>query len=197
MKITRPFGIGNPMFGYGRMLNVVASAACTVCMIVECQGQGTMTFTFEGQPPGSISGAMAYYVESGMQFNVLPDGGLFLVGPGVPGYPQDGSGYLIVPDSFPGGGGLEFNFTPAALFNLVSLDAARVAEDPTLPTIEVVGYVNNIMVTAVGEKGPEMVESKCPMLRDGKHPQHVEAASDHWITGTGLESAAYRPGDRV
>jgi ABC-type branched-subunit amino acid transport system ATPase component len=53
------------------------------------------------------------------------------------------------------------------------------------------------IVTAVGEKGPVMVESKCPMLRNGKQPQHVEAASNHWVTGTGLESAAHRPGDRV
>src|SRR5208283_3517096 len=125
-----------------RMLKCMMCAACIVCLIAECQGQGTMTFTFEGQPPGTISGGMAYYVESGMQFNVIPEGGLFLVGPGVPGYPQDGTGYLEAPDVFVGGGGLEFSLTPAALFNLVSFDAARCATGSN-PTLEVIGYVNN------------------------------------------------------
>jgi hypothetical protein len=141
MKMTRPFGIGNRMLSRGRMLGRIASAACIVCLIAECQGQGTMTFTFEGQPSGTISGAMAYYVESGMQFTVNPPGGLFLVGPGIPGWPDDGTGYLMAPD----GGGLVFNFTSFAPFNLISFDAAREAEDSTLPTLEVVGYENQGM----------------------------------------------------
>jgi hypothetical protein len=126
-------------------IGFAASAALAFfCLATVCLGQGTTTVTFEGQPPGTISGGMAYYLEAGMRFTVLPDGGLFLVGPGVPGYPQDGTGYLEAPDVFVGGGGLEFSLTPAALFNLVSFDAARCATGSN-PTLEVVGYENNIM----------------------------------------------------
>jgi hypothetical protein len=87
---------------------------------------------------------MAYYVESAMQFNVLPEGGLFLVGPGVPGYPQDGTGYLEAPDVFVGGGGLEFSLNPVASFNLISFDLAGIVNGAR-PTVEVVGYELQIM----------------------------------------------------
>jgi len=133
MKLARPLT---------SRTGLTASAALAFfCLAVGCLGQGTMTFTFEGQPSGTISGGKAYYVESGMKFTVNPPGGLFLVGPGIPGWPDDGTGYLMAPD----GGGLVFNFTSFAPFNLLSFDAARDAEDPTLPTLEVIGYENQGM----------------------------------------------------
>jgi hypothetical protein len=147
MKITRPFGIRNLMLGYGRMLKGIASAACTVCLIAECQGQGTMTFTFEGQPRGTVSQGMGFYDESGMRFSVIAPGGIYLSGGGIPGYPDDGTGYLEVPDASPngGGGGLSFNFNPnLSLFNLVSFDAAPY-DGAAPPTLEVVGYKIQIM----------------------------------------------------
>ena len=59
-----------------RALGLIAS----LCLLVHCYGQGTMTFTFEGQPRGTISQEMGFYNESGMRFTVIPPGGMFLVG---------------------------------------------------------------------------------------------------------------------
>jgi hypothetical protein len=124
------------------MIKVIASAAYAICCLVtECQGQGTTTFTFEGQPRGTISLGLAFYDESGMRFSVIAPGGLFLNGGGIPGYPDDGTGYLEVPDVFVGGGGLVFNFTSFAPFNLLSFDAASYAG----ASLEVIGYENQGM----------------------------------------------------
>src|SRR5208283_2045542 len=152
-----------------RMLKCMMCAACIVCLIAECQGQGTMTFTFEGQPPGTISGGMAYYVESGMQFNVIPEGGLFLVGPGVPGYPQDGTGYLEAPDVFEGGGGLEFSMNPVVSFNLISFDVAGIVNGAR-PTIEVVGYELQIMAPTL------MVTNYFTVTRDNFQTFHPDSS---------------------
>ena len=143
MKTTKLLNIRNSSLHPGTNL-IVPIGFALFCILHQCQSQGTTTFTFEGKAPGTISGGMAYYVESAMQFNVLPEGGLFLVGPGVPGYPQDGTGYLEAPDVFVGGGGLEFSLNPVASFNLISFDLAGIVNGAR-PTVEVVGYELQIM----------------------------------------------------
>jgi hypothetical protein len=78
-----------------------------------------------------------------MQFTVLAPGQLYLSGGGIPGYPDNGTGYLEVPDGGPGSGGLSFEpnqpFPASFAFNLVSFTAAEYdSEGPD--TLEVVGY---------------------------------------------------------
>ena len=103
-------------------------------------GQGTLTFKFEGQPSGTS--AQTIYTDAGMQFHPIAPGALYISGGGVPGYPDNGTGYLYAPDN-----GIWFGFTspnPVILFDLVSFDAARYA-DAAPPTIEVVGHKFQIM----------------------------------------------------
>lgn len=93
--------------------------------ILNCFGQGTMTFTFEGQPNGTRSPGLGTYTEAGMQFSVIAPGGIFQNGGGIPGYPDNGTGYLETPDARDNFGGVSMNFTNFARFNLVSFDAAE------------------------------------------------------------------------
>jgi hypothetical protein len=125
-------------------LSTIAAAILTTALtgvVAEGRGQGTMTFAFEGAPRGTEQDVGTYY-ESGMRFAVLPPGRVLLCGGGISGYPDNGTGYLEVPDAAPGVGGLTFAFTqtlPSVYFNLLSFDAAEY--DGAGPvTMEVVGY---------------------------------------------------------
>src|SRR5271167_2914201 len=71
-----------------------------------CHGQGTMTITFQGAPPGEQIQIGAYTDASGMQFNPLTPQRLYLNGGGIPGYPDNGTCYLENPD-----GSIQFSFT--------------------------------------------------------------------------------------
>jgi len=51
---------------------------------------------------------------------------LALLGPGISGYPNDGTAYLAIT----AGADLRFSLTPVALFNLVSFDAANYSPNP-------------------------------------------------------------------
>jgi hypothetical protein len=116
------------------------------CLLAECQGQGTLTFTFEGAPGGTRQN-VGTYTESGMLFTPRAPGSLFLNGGGTPGYPDNGTGYLEVPDAFVGGGGMSFAFTATSSihqFNLVSFDAAEYSSLGA-QTITVIGYRDDIM----------------------------------------------------
>jgi hypothetical protein len=73
-------------------------------------------------------------------WNPYGEENLALLGPGISGYPNDGTAYLAITT----GADLRFSLTPLALFNLVSIDAANYADDPP-STLEVVGYKTHIM----------------------------------------------------
>jgi hypothetical protein len=113
------------------------------------KAQGTLTFTFDDAPPGTTYGPFGVYTNQGMQFGMAyGPGSLYLSGGGIPGYPDNGTGYLEIPDGIPGGNGdtrFEFGFnafyqvTRLVPFNLVSFDAAVFANlGPQ--SLEVVGY---------------------------------------------------------
>jgi hypothetical protein len=93
-----------------------------------------MTFTFEGAPKGTEVN-VGYYVESGMGFGGAP-GNVRLSGGGIAGHPDNGTGYLVVPDW-----NLAFNFEsttePSRYFNFLSFDAAEYDVGPL--TMQVVG----------------------------------------------------------
>jgi hypothetical protein len=98
-----------------------------------------MTFTFEGAPSGTRVN-VGTYSAAGMYFGPIGPGNLLLNGGGIAGYPDDGTGYLEVPD-----GNISFNFSPNEIpFTLISLDAPRFANFAP-PTLEVVGYKAQIM----------------------------------------------------
>ncbi len=100
-----------------------------------------MTFTFEGQPRGTRQN-VGTYSEAGMSFIPIAPGSLFLDGGGIPGYPDNGTCFLEIPDGFPGVGGLSFTFTQD--FQLVSFQAAEY--DSAGPqTLTVIGYRDDIM----------------------------------------------------
>jgi hypothetical protein len=107
--------------------------------LARCPAQGTMQFTFEGQPPGTwVVGDS--YSESGMTFwNPYGPEGLARVGSGLSGAPDNGSAYLQTTT----GANLVFGFytSPTTYFNLVSFDVAEY--DTSLPgpvTLHVIGY---------------------------------------------------------
>jgi hypothetical protein len=131
-----------------------AVIAAALLAVAACPAQGTMTITFEGQPRGTTLGPIGIYIEQGMQFGMnYGPGSLILSGGGVAGYPDNGTGYLEIPDGIPGGSGdtrFEFGFNAfyptnsLFSFNLVSLDAAEY--DGAGPqTLTVVGYRAQIM----------------------------------------------------
>ena len=127
----------------GANLKQFGAALVVLYLVAHCLGQGTTTVTFEGQPRGTVSQGLAFYDESGMRFTVISPGALFLSGGGIAGYPDDGTGYLEIPDVFVGGGGMTLGpnttFPASAPFNLISFDAA-VYWDLGPQTLEVVGY---------------------------------------------------------
>src|SRR5882672_6393949 len=101
----------------------LAPVVATLLLAAHCHGQGTLTFTFEGQPVGTA--AQLGFEQSGMQFHSVAPGTTYLSGGGVAGYPDNGTGYLYTPDS-----GIWFGFTnvlPLKVFNFVSFDAAEYA----------------------------------------------------------------------
>jgi hypothetical protein len=103
------------------------------------EGQGTFTFTFEGQPLGMLT-QVGTYQAAGVQFVPIAPGSLWLSGSGVAGYPDNGTGYLYMPDGNLGG----LRFTYNADFNLVSFDAAEYANTGPV-TLTVVGYRDDVM----------------------------------------------------
>jgi hypothetical protein len=131
----------------GKRVSTMVSFAL---VLGECLGQGTMTLTFEGQPRGTLRQTGPYY-EGNIKFRAVPMGALYLSGSGVSGYPDNGTGYLIMPDHDYWNNGLEFGSTDGVtLFDLVSFDAAEEAGlGPTVLTF--VGYKPRIMgpITAV------------------------------------------------
>jgi hypothetical protein len=140
--------VGNPLNCCQAKLRRAASIYLSgACLLTVCFGQGTLTFTFEGQPRGT-SQQYGIYSESGMQFGmVFGPGSVYLSGGGVPGYPDNGTGYLYMPDGSLSGLRFGFNVfqsTPSVTFNLVSFDAAEYA-GLGAQTLEVVGYKYQIM----------------------------------------------------
>jgi len=121
----------------GNTLTMFVAAITFTCLLTECYGQGT--FTFEGQPVGTAQ-QLGGYTASGMRFRAIQPGSLYLSGGGIAGYPDNGTGYLYMPDGNLGGLSFGFtNFLPSIYFNLVSFDAAEYAgAGPT--TLTVVGY---------------------------------------------------------
>ena len=119
-------------------LALIASALM-LSGLMQCQGQGTMQFNFDGQRPGTwVVGDS--YSESGMTFwNPYGPEGLARVGSGLSGAPDNGTAYLQVTS----GARLVFGYytSPTTYFNLVSFDVAEY--DTALPgpaTVHVVGY---------------------------------------------------------
>jgi hypothetical protein len=109
-----------------------------------------MTLTFEGAPPG-VQEQFGVYTNSGMYFGmVYGPGSIWLAGPGVPGQPQNGTGYLEIPDG--GTATLEMSYLglygnpyqSIGLFSLISFDAAPYGGF-TGETIEVVSYEERTM----------------------------------------------------
>ena len=110
-----------------------------IAIIPQCLSQGTMTFTFNGQPPGTI-GSTEGYIESGMTFST-PYGpqAILTVGTGVSGHPDDGTGCLAL--SSTALLAFSYNTFPGTYFNLVSFDAAGFSVSfPGPVSLEVVGY---------------------------------------------------------
>ena len=72
-------------------------------------------------------------------------GALYLSGGGITGHPDNGTGWLLVPDNGAPNNGLEFGSTDGiTLFNMVSFDAAEEA-GLGATTLTVVGYKPQIM----------------------------------------------------
>jgi hypothetical protein len=105
----------------------------------QCPGQGTMTFTFEGEPRGFTTPVSAY-TESSMQFwNPYGPENLVLNGGGISTRPESGTAYLQVSGN--ARLGFSFNTFPTTYFNLFSFDAAEYDTDVLHPvTLVVVGY---------------------------------------------------------
>jgi hypothetical protein len=107
--------------------------------LATCLAQGTLMIRFEGEPPGTER-ILGGYAESGVQFATLTPQSLYLSGGGIPGYPDNGTGYLEIP-----AGSMAFSLDhfppsfPLALFDFLSFDAAEY--DSSGPsTLTVVGY---------------------------------------------------------
>ncbi len=84
--------------GHQRLRTLLAAAFLVSCLAEWCQGQGTFTVTFNGTPRGTEHG-VGSYEESGIIFQVLAPGQLFLEGGGYNSvYPDNGTGFLYMPD---------------------------------------------------------------------------------------------------
>ena len=122
----------------GRTLSLIAPAGVILlCLLNQCQGQGTMQFNFDGQPPGTYA-TTSSYSESGMLFwNPYGPENLARIGSGLSGAPDNGTAFLDVT----GGARLAFTFFSGAHFNLVSFDAAEeTISYPGPITLQMVGY---------------------------------------------------------
>jgi hypothetical protein len=121
---------------FGRVAATALTVVATLATMGRCYSQGTLTFTFDVEPRGSQAN-VGTYTESGMYFGPIGPGNLLLSGGGIAGYPDNGTGYLEIPD-----GNMGCSFTQD--FNLVSFDAAEF--DSFGPqTLTVVGYRDDVM----------------------------------------------------
>jgi hypothetical protein len=139
MNIIRSFKKwATPLIG-GKHTTVLVAALVLSWPLAKCQGQGTMQFNFDGQPPGTWVSAGSYS-ESGMTFwNPYGPQGFARVGSGVSWGPDNGSAYLQTTT----GANLVFGFytSPTTYFNLVSFDVAEYDTSLSGPvTLHVVGY---------------------------------------------------------
>jgi hypothetical protein len=95
-----------------------------VFLWAQCYGQGTLHFTFDGQPPGT-SVYIEQYFESGMWFRPLgvvgPGNGFIRQGRSYSLYPENGGTYLQASL----GDSLMFSFSDGRLFDLTSVDLAE------------------------------------------------------------------------
>ena len=140
---TRSVGNATRPRGRAGAKSIALTLAGVLCLMAQGHGQGTMTIGFNGQAPGTYS-ILASYSESQFLFSPLSPGRLILSGGGIAGYPNNGTGYLEVPDgslSFfwdipPGYDGLPSNF-----FNFLSFDAAEYGGPETL---EVIGFPGSL-----------------------------------------------------
>jgi|WetSurMetagenome_2_1015567.scaffolds.fasta_scaffold580713_1 hypothetical protein len=144
-KIMKPFHTKSLQPRCEKTRPIATAALVLFCAsTMPCLGQGTMTFAFEGQPRGTVS-QLGSYTESGMRFSLIhPMGSLFLSGGGFAARPDNGTGYLEIPDA-----NVAFQFTSGAHFDLLSFDAAELGSSPP-PTLQVVGYrAMGLMVTNI------------------------------------------------
>ena len=103
-------------------------------------GQGTLRFTFDGQPAGTAVYIQQYY-ESGMWFRPLgvvgPGNGFVRQGGSYSLYPENGSTYLQAGL----GDSLMCSFLDGRLFDLISVDLAEYSTTvPYAVTVPFVGY---------------------------------------------------------
>jgi hypothetical protein len=68
---------------------LLACALTLYCFVAHCLGQGTMTYTFEGQASGTER-ILGGYTESGMQFGTMTPQSLYLSGGASPATPTTG-----------------------------------------------------------------------------------------------------------
>ena len=107
-------------------------------LLTQVEGQGTMTFTFNGQPPGTQA-STSLYAESGMDFwNPYGPQGPVPTGAGISGLPQNGTGYLDMPNT--AFVTFSFNASPGTYFTFLSFDAAKEYPSLSATNLEVVGY---------------------------------------------------------
>ena len=113
----------------------VVLAASLYCFCSSASAQGTITANFNVLPPGQ-EGNVGIYYESGISFAPIGPGNVALAGPGLPNHPDNGTGFLEIPD-----GSLAVSFTnsPTTYFNLVSFDGAEFSGFGP-QTLEVIGY---------------------------------------------------------
>jgi hypothetical protein len=124
------------------------TAGLTISLPICCNAQGTLTYTFEGTPRG-LQRQYGVYKVGQMEFGMTyGPGSVWLSGGGVAGQPDNGTGYLEIPDGYNSIFTFGFNvipFTgPLYLFDLVSFDAAPYG-GYTGETLEVVGHQERLM----------------------------------------------------
>ena len=140
---TRPVGNATRPYRRAGAKDVALTLAGFLCLVGQCHGQGTMTITFNGQPPGTES-LVTTYSESQFLFSPIGVRAFYIAGAGVPGLPDNGTGFLDLPaggvsffwDIPPGYDGLPSNF-----FNFLSFDAAEYGGPETL---EVIGFPGSL-----------------------------------------------------
>lgn len=107
-------------------------------LAANCDAQGTLTVSFDGQSPGTTTHIFGYS-ESGVDFGgpyAIPLGNFWLNGDGIPGYPSNGSGYLELPAGSP----VRVRLNPLAPFSLISFDVAELTNLPGPVSLTIVGY---------------------------------------------------------
>lgn len=194
MNMTRPINHQHLPPPGSHRTKLLAPAIVLLCLVVQCQGQGTMTVRFEGQ-----TSPLGGYRESGMIFQNAFGGPevLTLVQSGWTGYPDNGSQYL-------GSGGVDlltfgFNTSPTTYFNLVSLDLAELFPVPV--TLQVIGYpamsapVTNTITTDGIMDGPGGQPDFQTFSFDAsfQHLNRVQITTDQWYLDNVLISGVPEP----